>query len=127
MNCIELIMGAQFILTALGFVGRMPPLSELLWVYRLLDASGVVAAAPLCLYGSGLACMGVSGTCALVVGEEASCHGSLMFGFFHWSIALVCTHFRQLPGLFPGGLIFHALVGTLFLASFPGLNKRKTS
>ena len=118
-------MGAQFILTALGFVGRMPPLSELLWVYRLLDAVWLLQRPCACMVG--LACMGVSGTCALVVGEEASCHGSLMFGFFHWSIALVCTHYRQLPGLFPGGLVFHALVGTLFLASFPGLNKRKTS
>ena len=125
LNAMELIMGAEFILTALAIIQPVPPLAALPWVYSLLRASPD-AAAPLCLYGSGLGCLGLSGTFALVTGEGPSRHGSLFFGTFHWAIAFFCSHFRHLEGLFPGGLLFHGLVGTLFLATFPAAGKPKT-
>lgn len=125
LNAMELVMGAEFILTALAIIQPVPPLAALPWVYSLLRASPD-AAAPLCLYGSGLGCLGLSGTFALVTGEGPSRHGSLFFGTFHWAIAFFCSHFRHLEGLFPGGLLFHGLVGTLFLATFPAAGKPKT-
>ena len=125
LNSIEILMGVMFILTALRLIPPMPPLSPMPWLYTMVEANEDTVAAVLCLYGGGLGCMGLSGTFALATGEQPSRHSVLMYGLYHWNIAIVCGCFRNLAGFFPGGLLFHMLIGTLFLASFPASNKDK--
>ena len=128
LNLIEVFAGGEFLMLGLSLITPQSTilLAEFSSLHLLTTHGGEAACGIITLYGSAIFCMGVSGLVGLVSGEQKSTHGCVMYGGLHSLIAACCFKFKAMPGMYPEGLIFHAVLGALFWAAL-AFGKRAAS